>query len=50
MLNNEILRAVRTERQTSDCDEKCRITFSFQWMFYVHTGLNSTGEAVRCFC
>ena len=25
-----------TERQTSDCDVKCRITFSFQWKFHVY--------------
>ena len=22
--------------QTSDCDVKCRITFSFQWKFHVY--------------
>ena len=27
--------AVLTERQTSDCDVKCRMTFSFQWKFHV---------------
>ena len=32
----EIVRAVLTERQTSDCDVKCRITSSFQWKFYVY--------------
>ena len=26
-LNHEMVRAVLTERQTSDCDVKCRITF-----------------------
>ena len=25
-----------TERQTSDYDVKCRITFSFQWKFHVY--------------
>ena len=33
---NEMVRAVLTERQTSDCDVKCRITFSFQWIFHVY--------------
>ena len=32
----EIVLAVLTERQTSDCDVKCRITFSFQWKFHVY--------------
>ena len=31
-----MVRAVRTERQTSDCDVKCRITFSFQWKIHVY--------------
>ena len=35
-LNHKMVRAVRTERQTSNCDVKCRITFSFQWMFQVY--------------
>ena len=35
-LNHEMVRAVLTERQTSDCDVRCRITFSFQWKFYVY--------------
>ena len=35
-VNHEIVRAVLTERQTSDCDIKCRITFSFQWKFHVY--------------
>ena len=26
-LNHEMVRAILTERQTSDCDVKCRITF-----------------------
>ena len=25
-----------TESQTSDCDVKCHITFSFQWKFHVN--------------
>ena len=25
-----------TECQTSDCDVKCHITFSFQWKFHVN--------------
>ena len=36
VLNHEIVRAVLTERQTSDCDVKCRITFSFQWKFHIY--------------
>ena len=37
MLNHEIVRAVLIERQTSDCNVKCRITFSFeQWTFHVY--------------
>ena len=35
VLNHEMVRAVLTERQTSDCDVRCRITFSFQWKFHV---------------
>ena len=31
-----MVRAVRTECQTSDCDVKCRNTFLFQWKFQVH--------------
>ena len=27
-LNHEMVRAVLTERQTNDCDFKCRITFN----------------------
>ena len=34
-LNHEMVCAVLTERQTSDCDIKCCITFSFQRKFYV---------------
>ena len=37
--NHEIVRAVLTERQTSDCDVKCRITFSFL-EFLMYTGLD----------
>ena len=36
MLNHELVRAVLTERLTSDYDVKCPITFSFQWKFHVH--------------
>ena len=36
VLNHEMVRAVLTERQTSDCDVKCHITFSFQWNFHVY--------------
>ena len=28
-LNHKVVRAVRSERQTSDCNVKCRYTFSF---------------------
>ena len=35
-LNHGIERAVLTERQTSDCEVTCRITFSFQKMFIVY--------------
>ena len=35
-LNHEMVRAVFTERQTSDCEVRCRITFSFQWKFHVY--------------
>ena len=31
-----MVRAVRTEHQISNCDVKCRVTFSFQWMFHVY--------------
>ena len=33
-LNHEMLRAVLTERQTSDCDVKCRITFITKGNYY----------------
>ena len=36
VLNLKIVRAVLTERQTSDCNIKCSITFSFQWKFHVY--------------
>ena len=35
-LNHEMVRAVQTERQTRNCGVKCRIKFSFQWMFHVY--------------
>ena len=35
-LNHEVVLAVLTERQISDCDVKCRITFSFKWKFHVY--------------
>ena len=31
-----MVRSVRTERQTSNCDVKCPIAFSFQGMFHVY--------------
>ena len=31
-----MVRAILTERQTSDFDVRCRITFSFQWKFNVY--------------
>ena len=33
-----MVRVVRTERRTSDCDVKCRLIFSFQCMFHVLYG------------
>ena len=36
-----MVRAVQTECQTSDCNIKCRITFSFHGFYnYMYTGLN----------
>ena len=32
----EMVCVVLTKRQTSDCDVKCRITFSFQWKFHIY--------------
>ena len=35
-LNQEMVRAVLTESQTSDCDVRCLITLSFQRKFHVN--------------
>ena len=44
--SRDLVRAVLTERQTSDCDVKCRITFSFQWKVHVY-GPRTSGKQVR---
>ena len=34
--SQQMVHAVPTERLTIDCDVKCCITFSFQWLFHVY--------------
>ena len=40
-LNHEMVRAVLTERQTSDCDVKCRISFITKAFIVVGCGIQN---------